>query len=146
MSSLIMTLPELIKMIDIYHNNPYILCRYRGTDWKKYISSMTHGISSMSGLSYNCKTLKLSNKLDLIYCMSGQQYKIETNDFIKVLDGCIYLNGARKLYEEEFLLYDSSCSRRVNPASFSEGKESVYGLCKGKSVYSTFLHYRSLGS
>jgi hypothetical protein len=117
MSSVITSLPELVKMIDIYRNNPYILCRYRGIDWKNYASYNTNKFNSFN----------LCNNLYLISCMSGQHYKIDNNDFIKVLDGCIYLNGARKLCQEEFLLYESS----------------FFGLCKGKSIYSTFLHYKN---
>ena len=117
MSTVITSLPELVKMIDIYCNNPYIICKYKGIDWKIYTSYNTN----------KCNIFKLSHNLDLISCMSGQSYKIENNDFIKMLDGSMYLNGARKIYEGDFLLYESP----------------FFGLCKGKSMHSTFLHYKN---
>jgi hypothetical protein len=112
---IIKTLPELVKLTNQY-KNPYLLCHYKGIDWKNYIKYNTN--------SYN--SLKLSDNLFLISCIKNQTYKVKSNDFIKILCGEILLDD-KKIEENFHMLY-------VN-MSYENG------YCNGHKNYNSFFHY-----
>ena len=144
----IKTLQELSFMIEKY-NNPMILSYYKGKDWKNYTLFDY----------YNTKEFKISKNLYLINCISFQNHKIKNNDIIKVLDGSIVVDSCKRVDEEDLpYLYDKYT--KFNKYSIndiytgSDGKlefyirnkdiKDYYGICEGKSIYNTFLHYKSL--
>lgn len=153
----IRTLPELISMMDRYKNNSMILSYYKGNDWKTY-TLFDH---------YNVKEVYLSKNLYLVNCLTFQKYKIKNNDIIKVLDGSITVNSSKRIDAGDFpYIYDKYERyykyNQYDKYSFndiytgSDGKLNIYinkmdkdikytyGICEGKSIYNTFLYYRSL--
>lgn len=150
----IRTLPELISMMNRYKNNPMILSYYSGNDWHCYKSYDY----------YNTKEIKLSKNLYLVNCVSFQKHNIKTNDIIKVLDGSIIIDSSKRIDQDDLpYIYDNyNKNYKFNKYSFndlytgSDGKidiymkdilnkdENIYTICEGKSLYNTFLHYKSL--
>lgn len=139
----IRTLQELVSMMKRY-NNPMMLSYYKGKDWHSYTSFDY----------YNVKELELSKNLYLVNCIFLQKCKIKENDIIKVLDGSVTIDSSKRIDEDDLpYLYDKNY--KYDKYSFndiytgSDGKieiymKDMYGICEGKSLYNTFLHYRSL--
>lgn len=147
----IRTLHDLVSMMNIYKNNTMILSYYRGKDWNSYTSFDY----------YNIKELELSKNLYLVNCIFLQKCKIKENDIIKVLDGSVTIDSSKLVDQDDLpYLYDKHYKHYKHyKYSFndiytgSDGKieiymkdifnKDIYGICEGKSLYNTFLHYRS---
>lgn len=157
----IRSLPDLISMMNRYKNNPMILSYYNGNDWKKYTLFD----------QYNVKEVFLSKNLYLVNCLTFQKYKIKNNDIIKVLDGSVIVDSSKRIdngdipyiYDKERYykynqydkytfndIYTGSDGKlniyinNINNINNNQTNKDTYGICEGKSIYNTFLHYRSL--
>ncbi len=111
---IINTLQDLVKMMKIYRN-PYLIQKYKGTDWNLYVSYK----------GYN-EPFMLTDNLYLISCIKNQKYKINTDDYINVLKGSILVDGIKIIDEEYFY-------------SHTNKNQGIY---EGYSLYNTFLHYK----
>jgi len=116
--TVIRSLPELSRVLKMY-KNPYLLCHYKGIDWNSYVFYNHHYF----------KKLDISDELSLVSCLYGQEYKIQRNDFIKLLDGPLRIDGnnvCNILDDNKDYFLNRSCNV----------------ICQPKNLYSSFLHLK----
>jgi hypothetical protein len=111
---LIKSLPDLIRMLNIY-KNPYLIKNYKGTDWFNYYN-----------YNNNINILNLSDDLSMISMKNNKYYKLYNKEFIYVLEGELLIGYNKKIESQYF---------------YNENKDFL--PCKGLLNYNTFLCYKS---
>jgi hypothetical protein len=138
------------------YNNPMMLSYYKGKDWHSYTSFDY----------YNTKQLEISKNLYLVNCIFLQKCKIKENDIIKVLNGSVDIDSSKRIDQDNLpYIYNNHKEYKYDIYTGSDGKIDIYmknmlnmlhindrndindidryGICEGKCLYNTFLHYRT---